>query len=159
MASDAPLDHAGVNLPPPLVYVAGILLGWLVNRGWPLPIFDRAGGLRLALALLFGVGWLVFFGAALSNFRRSRTTLIPNRPATALVTTGIYSVTRNPMYVSLALLYLAVALVLNSWWVVVLLPLVLVVIDRWVIAREERYLARAFPHDYAEYRRSVRRWL
>lgn len=159
MASDSPLDHAGVNLPPPLVYVAGILLGWIVNRGWPLPIFARPGGLRAALAVLFGLGWLIFFGAAFMNFMRSRTTLIPNRPATALVTTGIYSLTRNPMYVSLALLYLAVAMVFNSWWVVVLLPLVLVVIDRMVIAREERYLARAFPHDYAEYRRRVRRWL
>jgi protein-S-isoprenylcysteine O-methyltransferase Ste14 len=159
MASDSTLDHAGVNVPPPLVYVAGILLGWLVNRAWPQPIFARPGGLSLALAVLFGLGWLIFFGAAFGNFRRKHTTLIPNRPATALVTTGIYSVTRNPMYVSLALLYLAVAMVLNSWWVVVLLPLVLVVIDRLVIAREERYLARAFPHEYAEYRRSVRRWL
>jgi protein-S-isoprenylcysteine O-methyltransferase Ste14 len=159
MASDAPLDHAGVDIPPPLVYVAGILLGWLVNRAWPLPIFDRPAGLRLALVLLFGLGWLVFCAPAFASFWRSRTTPIPNRPATTLVTTGIYSVTRNPMYLSLALLYLAVALVLNSWWVVVLLPLVLVVIDRWVIAREERYLARAFPHDYAEYRRCVRRWL
>jgi protein-S-isoprenylcysteine O-methyltransferase Ste14 len=159
MAGEATSDNAGVKVPPPLVYVAGVVLGWVVDRGRPLPIFDRPGGLRLALALLFGLGWLVFFAPAFAGFWRSRTTLIPNRPATALVTTGIYSVTRNPMYLSLALLYLAAAMVLNSWWIVVLLPLVLVVIQRGVIAREERYLARAFPHEYAEYRRRVRRWL
>jgi protein-S-isoprenylcysteine O-methyltransferase Ste14 len=159
MASDAVPDNAGVKVPPPFVYVAGIVLGWLVHRAWPLPIFDPHSRLRAALALLFGLGWLIFFGAAFTSFTRSRTTLIPNRPATALVTTGIYSVTRNPMYVSLALLYLAVAMVLDSWWIVLLLPLVLLVIGRWVITREERYLARAFPHDYDEYRRRVRRWL
>jgi protein-S-isoprenylcysteine O-methyltransferase Ste14 len=159
MASDAVPDNAGVKVPPPFVYVAGIVLGWLVHRAWPLPIFDRPGAVRLALAVVFGLGWLVFCAPAFASFWRSHTTLIPNQPASVLVTTGIYSVTRNPMYLSLALLYLAVAMVLNSWWVVVLLPLVLLVIQRAVISREERYLARAFPHEYAEYRRRVRRWL
>ena len=159
MASDTTPDHPNVNFPPPFVYAAGIVIGWLADRTWPLPIFDRPAGVRLALAVLFGLGWLVFCAPALMNFHRSRTTLVPNRPASALVTSGIYRVTRNPMYVSLALLYLAVAMVLNSWWPVVLLPLVLAVIDRVVIAREERYLARTFPHDYAEYRARVRRWL
>ncbi|HEX6629907.1 MAG TPA: isoprenylcysteine carboxylmethyltransferase family protein, partial [Gemmatimonadaceae bacterium] len=84
---------------------------------------------------------------------------IPNRPATRLATGGPYRLTRNPMYVSLAALYLGVALFANSWWPVALLPLVLLVVDRAVIAREERYLAAAFPDEYAAYRARVRRWL
>jgi len=63
------------------------------------------------------------------------------------------------MYVSLVALYLAVSLLLNSWWPVLFLPLVIFVMGLAVIRREERYLAAAFPEEYAAYRRNVRRWL
>ena len=63
------------------------------------------------------------------------------------------------MYLSLAILYIAVALVMNNWWPILIEPVVLVFVDRFVIAREERYLTQAFPHSYDEYRRRVRRWL
>jgi len=63
------------------------------------------------------------------------------------------------MYVSLAALYLAIALIIGSWWPVVLLPLVLLVIQRAVIAREERYLRQRFPAEYPAYCARVRRWL
>jgi protein-S-isoprenylcysteine O-methyltransferase Ste14 len=159
MSDDAPLSDAGIHFPPPLIYVAGIVLGWLVDRLRPLPITNGPSLFRFALALVCGIAWLLLFGAALRVFRRERTTLIPNRPATALATTGIYSRTRNPMYLSLAILYIAVTLALDSWWPLLLLPAVLAIIDRVVILREERYLARAFPHLYDEYRRRVRRWL
>jgi len=159
MTDDEPLANAGINYPPPLLFVAGIVLGWLVDRLRPLPITNGPSVLRFALALIFGVAWFLLFGAAWRVFRREHTTLLPNQPATALATTGIYSRTRNPMYLSLAILYIAVTLVLDSWWPLLLLPAVLVIVDRVVILREERYLARAFPHLYDEYRRRVRRWL
>jgi len=63
------------------------------------------------------------------------------------------------MYLSLVCLYVAVALMLDTWWALVLLPVVVLVIDRAVIAREERYLTAAFPAEYAAYRARVRRWL
>jgi protein-S-isoprenylcysteine O-methyltransferase Ste14 len=106
---------------------------------------------------------LVFFtaivGAAFMSFRRANTTVIPGRPANALVTSGPYRITRNPMYVSFVLLYIGVTLWLNTWWPALVLPLVILVIDRAVIRNEERYLASAFPNEYAEYRANVRRWL
>ena len=98
-------------------------------------------------------------GSALTGFWRSHTTLIPNRRATTLVTAGPHRITRNPMYVSLVALYLGVTLLGNSWWPAVLLPIVVLVVDRAVIAREERYLAAAFPGEYAAYCARVRRWL
>jgi len=158
-ADDAPLSDPGIHYPPPLIFVAGIVLGWLVDRLRPLPITDGPSLLRFALALICGIAWLLLFGAAWRVFRHERTTLIPNRPATALATSGIYSRTRNPMYISLAILYIAVTLVLDSWWPLLLLPAVLAIIDRVVILREERYLTQKFPHLYDEYRRRVRRWL
>jgi protein-S-isoprenylcysteine O-methyltransferase Ste14 len=159
MPADEPLSNPGIHYPPPFIFAAGIVLGWLVDRLRPLPITNGPSVLRFALAFLCVIVWGLLFAAAWSVFRRERTTLIPNRPATALATTGIYARTRNPMYVSLAVLYIGVTLVLDSWWPLLLLPAVLAIIDRVVIFREERYLAHAFPHVYDEYRRRVRRWL
>jgi protein-S-isoprenylcysteine O-methyltransferase Ste14 len=105
------------------------------------------------------VVWFALAATAMAAFRRARTTLIPNRPAHALVTTGPYRFTRNPMYVSLVALYLGVTAMLNTWWPVLFLPLVVICIDRMVVAREERYLASAFPAEYEAYTRRVRRWL
>jgi protein-S-isoprenylcysteine O-methyltransferase Ste14 len=158
MPTDEPLANPGIDFPPPFIYVAGIVLGWLVDRLRPLPI----GGpivLRVLLAIACVLAWVLLAGAALSVFRREHTTIIPNKPASALATTGIYSRTRNPMYLSLAVLYMGVALMLNSWWPILIEPIVLVIVDRFVIAREEAYLTQAFPHEYDEYRRRVRRWL
>lgn len=159
MSDDSSPANAGVHFPPPLLYVAGIAAGWLAERARPLAITGHPSPVRTSLAVAFALGWLGTFAAASGAFARHRTTLIPNRPAAALVTSGIYRYTRNPMYVSLVLLYLAVTLVLDSWWPVVFLPLVVIAVDRWVIRREEWYLAHAFPDQYSAYRRRVRRWL
>jgi protein-S-isoprenylcysteine O-methyltransferase Ste14 len=152
-------QHAGVHYPPPLIYVAGIVIGSLLQRWRPLPITAGPSMARMAGAVLALAIYLAFFGPAFAAFRRARTTIIPNRPAAAFVTTGPYRITRNPMYVSLVALYLAVTLFMNSWWPVALLPLVVMAIDRLVIAKEERYLSDAFPIEYAAYRSRVRRWL
>jgi protein-S-isoprenylcysteine O-methyltransferase Ste14 len=159
MPGNEPPSDPGIHYPPPLLFVAGLVLGWLVDRLRPLPMTELPLVLRSVFAFLFGIGWFLLFSAAYRVFRREHTTLVPNKPASALCTTGIYSRTRNPMYISLAILYIAVTLVLGSWWPLLILPLVMVVVDQYVVAREERYLARAFPHDYDEYCRRVRRWL
>jgi protein-S-isoprenylcysteine O-methyltransferase Ste14 len=154
--------HAGVHVPPPFIYVGGLVIGWLLDRAWPWPVTRGAGSsgstVRVILALAFGVAYLALFLGALSAFRRAHTTLIPNRHATAFVTDGPYRWTRNPMYVSLAFLYLALALWMNSWWAVLMLVPVLLVIQTAVIAREERYLSSAFPGDYRSYCERTRRW-
>jgi protein-S-isoprenylcysteine O-methyltransferase Ste14 len=159
MSSDARLANPGIHFPPPFVYAGGIVAGWLLHRAWPLPIFGHPTPVRTVLALLGFLGWLACFLPAIGAFRRAHTTLIPNRPAEALVTTGIYARTRNPMYVSLVLLYLGVTFLVNSWWTAIVLPVVVLVIDRWVIGREETYLTGAFPEQYPAYCARVRRWL
>lgn len=151
--------HAGVRFPPPFVYVLGILVAWLLGRWIAWPITMGPSRIRNLAAAIFGLLFLAIFVGALTAFGRAGTTLIPNRPATAFVTRGPYALTRNPMYLSLVALYIAVALWLNSWWALLLLPVVVFVIDRAVIAREERYLGAAFPTEYSAYRSRVRRWL
>lgn len=152
-------ENAGVHLPPPLLYAAAFIIGLLLQRWHPLTIASGGTTPRVIGAAVFGAVYLGFFVSAFTSFRKARTTLIPNRPASALVTSGAYRLTRNPMYVSLVALYVCFTLLVNSWWPIVLLPLLIVVIDRSVIAREERYLAAAFPDAYAAYVSRVRRWI
>ena len=159
MEQSAPLASAGVRFPPPFVYALGVLAGWLANRRWRWAITDSPAAWRSIVAVLFGLAWLALFVSAASLFRRAGTSLIPNKPTSAFVVSGPYRFTRNPMYVSMAALYLAATFALNSWWPLVLLPLVLLVIQRAVIAREERYLRQRFPEEYPAYCSRVRRWL
>jgi protein-S-isoprenylcysteine O-methyltransferase Ste14 len=75
------------------------------------------------------------------------------------MTTGGYRLSRNPMYAGLGIAYLGAALLLGSWWPVVLWPLVMLAVDRLVIRPEETYLSERFGQDYSDYRAHVRRWL
>jgi protein-S-isoprenylcysteine O-methyltransferase Ste14 len=149
----------GIHVPPPLIFVAGFTAGWLLHREWPLALVGAA-----APAVRLGLGWgLVAVGLALmwtglATFLLARTAVLPIRPATRLVTTGLYRFSRNPMYLGMTLLYIGGALVVDSLWPLALLPLVLVLLVRFVIRLEERYLAATFGEAYEEYRRRVRRW-
>jgi protein-S-isoprenylcysteine O-methyltransferase Ste14 len=81
------------------------------------------------------------------------------RATRTIVGSGPYRFTRNPMYVSLALAYAGMALTINSVWPLVFLPFIVLLVDRYVIRREEAYLARKFGAEYEAYRGRVRRWL
>jgi protein-S-isoprenylcysteine O-methyltransferase Ste14 len=154
--AEAP-DTAGVIAPPPLIYLAGLAFGFGLEAllpGASLPGLIRwVGGGVLALA---GVALLASFNTA---FTRKGTAVEPWKPTTAIVTTGPYRVTRNPAYLGMALVYVGIALLAGALWLLVPLPLVLVVIDRAVIAREERYLERKFGREYLDYKAGVRRWI
>jgi protein-S-isoprenylcysteine O-methyltransferase Ste14 len=153
-----PPDHAGVFIPPPLLYVlplgVGALLQWLV----PIAILPRSVGTAAVGWLLFALG-IALFAAALLNFRRANTSLIPVKPTTAIVENGPYRFTRNPMYVSMTLVYLGVTLWIDSIWPLVFLPIILFTVQRAVIAREERYLEAKFGEAYRGYKARVRRWI
>jgi protein-S-isoprenylcysteine O-methyltransferase Ste14 len=150
-------DNPGVWYPPPLWYVLAVLIGVLLNRRWPLRI--AASPLTTILGVFFVVGWIAISFSSIGRFRRSRTSIVPIRPAEALVSSGPYSYTRNPMYVSLALLTIACGLFLATWWPLVLLVPTLAIVQQVVILPEERYLRRRFGTEYDAYTRRVRRWL
>jgi protein-S-isoprenylcysteine O-methyltransferase Ste14 len=150
-------DTAGIRVPPPVYYVAAFLVGVALELIFPTswPPF----GVRLAVALIGGGAWLALDGVATVFFRRAGTSVVPMNPTTALVTSGPYRLTRNPMYVGMACLYIALAFAFGVIWALVFLPAVIVVIDRFVIAREEPYLERKFGQAYRDYKARVRRWL
>src|SRR5689334_20588687 len=134
-------DNPGVIAPPPLLYLGALALGLALDfLGWRVRTGLR-GAVRYGLALVLLALAVALAASALGRFRRAGTHAEPWRPSTALVTTGIYAFTRNPMYVSMALLYLTLALAADSVLALLLLVPLLAVIRYGVIAREERYLA------------------
>ena len=143
--------------PPPLIYLAGLGIGFLLEAllpGGSFPGVVRWGLGAVLVALAVGVlGWWV------SSFRAAQTPLPPYEPTTALVTGGPYRLTRNPGYLSFALLYAAIALFADAPWVLLPLPVVLAVIQQGVIVREERYLERLFGADYRDFKARTRRWV
>ena len=154
------IDTAEIPIPPPLIYVVPFLIGVLLHHtigGDTVPETARTTA-RLA-------GWaLVILGVAINvsawvAFLRAKTPVIPTRPTTAIVTSGPYRFTRNPLYASLTIVYAGVPLILGYLWPYIFLPLVLFLIVRLVIEREERYLERRFGADYTRYRDAVRRWI
>jgi protein-S-isoprenylcysteine O-methyltransferase Ste14 len=150
-------DTAGVVAPPPLIFLAGLLLGFGLEALLPgSSVPDAVRWILGGLALLAGIALQTSFIAA---FSRKGTSVEPWKPTTAIVTTGPYRLTRNPAYLGMALIYIGIALLSDALWVLVPLPMVLAVIDRGVIAREERYLERKFGEEYLAYKRGVRRWV
>ena len=150
-------DSAGVIAPPPLIFLAGLAVGFglealLPGSSVPDAVQWIGGGLLVALGLVL----LASFNTA---FTRKGTAVEPWKPTTAIVTTGPYRVTRNPAYLGMALLYIGIALLADALWVLAPLPVVLAVIDRAVIAREERYLERKCGREYLDYKGTVRRWI
>jgi protein-S-isoprenylcysteine O-methyltransferase Ste14 len=150
-------DTAGVPVPPPLIYVAGLLVGVALELVAPVDWPPTAAA--VAVGVVGGALWLWLDGAATLSFRRAGTSPIPFKPTTALVAVGPYRFTRNPMYLGMACLYVALAFALGIVWALAVLPAVLAVVDRVVIAREEHYLAAKFGERYLDYKRRVRRWL
>ncbi len=151
-----PPSHANVRLPPPLVYILPFLLAWLLQAFIPLPALPI--GIARVLAIALGIAGGAFCIWSIGLFRRSKTSLIPVKPTTTLVTSGPYRVSRNPMYLGLLCLYLAAACWFNIVWALVLAPIVVVIIQR-IIEKEEQYLGQKFGEVYRHYQAQVRRWI
>jgi protein-S-isoprenylcysteine O-methyltransferase Ste14 len=150
-------DTSGIRVPPPVYYVGGFLAGVVLELAFPTSW--PPSGVRIAGTLLAAGAWLALDGAAMAFFRRAGTSMVPMNPTTALVTSGPYRLTRNPMYLGMAFLYVAFAFGFGVMWALAFLPAVLVIVDRFVIAREEPYLERKFGPAYRDYKARVRRWL
>lgn len=150
-------ETSGVIAPPPLIYLAGLVIGLLLSAAAPIPFLPRG------LAHVFGgILIVVAVGVAFWGFRvmlHARTPVNPWEPTTALVTTGPFRFSRNPLYIALTLCYLGIAIAAQALWALALEVPVLIVIQRGVIDREERYLERKFGAEYLRYKERVRRWI
>jgi protein-S-isoprenylcysteine O-methyltransferase Ste14 len=147
-----------LRIPPPVVALLMAALMWLVAETGPT---EPAGLVRSGLATAAAVLGLAFNVAGMLSFRRARTTLNPMKPdaASALVTTGIYRITRNPMYVGGLLLLVGWGVYLRSAAALIGPVLFFAYITRFQIIPEERVLTTMFGDPYTSYRARVRRWL
>ena len=149
-----------VLVPPPVLFASALLLGIGAHRILPLAAAEPP-----ALRLLRLVGLLLCLAsgalaaAAFVTLGRHRTTFRTDRPVSALVTSGPFRISRNPMYLSLVLLVAGAGAVSNSLWPLALLVPAIAVVQRLAITPEERYMAERFGGAYREYCRRVRRWL
>jgi protein-S-isoprenylcysteine O-methyltransferase Ste14 len=148
-----------LKIPPPAVglLVAGAM--WWVSRYGVLDAVPI--GWRIGVALVIAAIGAAFDVAGIIAFARAKTTVNPMKPenSAAVVSSGVYRITRNPMYVGMALFLLAWAVFLASPWVL-FGPLVFAAyITRFQIKPEERALAARFGAEFASYQARVRRWL
>jgi len=149
-----------VFIPPPLFFVVPLLVGVWLNTRDPWPIVTAGSSVLVALGIAVLAAGIALDIVALRTFGRRGTTVLPAlRPTSVIVASGPYRFTRNPMYVGLVLAYIGIALLANTVWQFLLLPAGVLAVDRYVIRREERYLAAKFGEEYNAYRRHVRRWL
>jgi protein-S-isoprenylcysteine O-methyltransferase Ste14 len=151
-------DHSGVPVHPPLFFLSALLLGAVIDdRAYRFVIFgdDRWRWLGIAVVLI-GIA-LVATGRA--TMVKHGTNVNPTQPTTTVVETGPFRFTRNPLYVGLTVMYLGFSFLLNTWWSLLLLVPVWIVMHLFVVRREEAYLERKFGDAYLNYRRRVRRYL
>ncbi len=144
-------------IPPPVYYGAAFATAMVLQRALPLDMPGRpTTALVGAGVLVAGLGLDL---AGVATVLAHRTTIVPHRPVAKLITTGIYRISRNPMYTGLALMVAGGALLAGTWWPLLTLPLALVAVTQLAIKPEEAYLAECYGSTYEDYRRSVRRWL
>lgn len=150
------LEH---RIPPPLVGLIAAAAMWGID-GIAAPLRMPFPG-HVALALAIGVAALAVDVAGMLAFFRARTTVNPLQPgkASALVTGGIFRWTRNPMYLGMATLLVAWAVVLANPLSIVVIPFFVAYLNRFQIGPEERALERRFGAEFRAYRDRVRRWL
>ena len=156
-------DQSAASSPipwPPLVFGLALACGGLLT--WLLPLPFSAGLPPWALRVAGGA--LVILAIAIlklasDGFRQAGTAVLPTRPATAIVASGVYQISRNPMYLAQIPLLAGIALISGSAWFALAIPAVVVALHALAVRREEAYLEARFGATYVAYKSRVRRWL
>jgi len=148
---------AGVKFSPPLIFLGAILSGYAAHYVLPLNISD-ASEIIIAGSVLVVIALIIIIIVVIS-FRRVKTHLEPWKPTSTIVSSGIFGISRNPIYVAFCLANIGIGLILNSWWVLLSFIPAAISIYLLAIKLEESYLERKFGNEYLEYKSRVRRWL
>lgn len=159
-AEQTAVNHQGPGksrMPPPLPFLVGVVVGLICQWMWPWPIAQFFQALPVGILL---IGLVVVLVIALNReFKRHATPPDPEKETTALIVSGPFRMSRNPAYVSVAILHAAIGFLCNSVWVLLMIIPALIVIHHVVVLREEAYLESRFGEAYHRYKARVRRWI
>ena len=157
--SDPTRDAANVRFPPPLMTLGFILLGGLLDRmfGWQPVDVDPLHAILVGAGLVLMALFIAL--RAIATFRKAEEQVEPWTVTNKILDHGIYSWTRNPMYLGMLLLALGIGIWSRNQGILLMVPLIGIVLDHHVIKKEEAYLSAKFGAVYDDYRRRVRRWL
>jgi protein-S-isoprenylcysteine O-methyltransferase Ste14 len=151
-------DAAMVRIPPPLVFIAFIVIGFLFDK-YTLSVRLHVDELlQLSIAATIGLVGAVMIGVAFQGHLRTKQNPEPWKSTPKVLTDGVYGYSRNPMYVGMAIGQLAVGAALGNIWIVLLVPASMYCVYLCAIRHEETYLLEKFGQPFAAYMSSVRRW-
>jgi protein-S-isoprenylcysteine O-methyltransferase Ste14 len=150
-------DSPQVRIPPPLVFLVCILLGVGIQRFFPAPIFSPS--VRWSLAALFLGTGISLMAYCVTAFIKRKTNLVPWKPTTALVISGVYRYSRNPIYIAFILIGWGIAFAVNNFWMLISMFVFAGVVQKTAIVKEEKYLEQKFGEGYLAYKHRVRRWI
>ena len=154
---DKPLDNPGVIAFPPLIWLVNAVISVLVHLFVRLPIMKYSFCLVCGIVLIILAPTLAL--SALRTMKAAGTNVHPSEPSLTIVHRGPFRFTRNPMYLALCLVQIALGFLLNDW-ITLLFVVPLALISHYgVVLREERYLTAKFGEPYLQYKREVRRWI
>ena len=150
-------DSAGALVPPPIVYFGCLMVGLGLDYLWPLPILSQTIQYAFGFTIMALAGLLI--GWVLREFSKSKTSFNLGKPTTEIISTGPFGYSRNPAYVSLTILNFGIAIAVDSLWIFVMAIPAVLIVQYFVILREEAYLDRKFGDEYQRYKAAVRRWI
>jgi protein-S-isoprenylcysteine O-methyltransferase Ste14 len=142
---------------PPIVYLVALLIG--IGLGLIRPEHWLPAGIGVWVGVPMMIVALALFFSSIRRFKAAGTPVPGNQATTAIVRSGPYRLSRNPIYLAFSLVVLGVACALNRLWLLGTLAAAVSVMSFVVIPREERYLEHRFGAEYVEYKAKVRRWL
>ena len=144
-------------VPPPVIFLGSLAAALLLEWFWPSAFVPGDSGYWLGGAIV--VASLLLFAAAWRELARHATSIDHRKATRAIVSSGPYARSRNPVYVAMAFLVAGIAVMTDSLWVLASVVSSVVLVDHLVITREERFLEATFGAVYVEYKAKVRRWL
>jgi protein-S-isoprenylcysteine O-methyltransferase Ste14 len=150
-------DTPAITVTPPYIYGGAIVVGVILHRFFSIELIPRRISIYGGIFFILFVVPIALF--SIREFQRYRTTVDHKKPTTAIITTGPFRFTRNPLYLAGLLLLTGIGFLLNNIWIIGMLIPVIIIMTRSVIFHEEEYLTEQFGEKYLQYKSSVRRWL